>query len=94
MNLTIRNISSEVMEKIRTLSKLAKRSVNNEILLILEKGVQEKIESMTVHDRILTKETQINIWKKLANNWEDDRSTSEIIEDIYKNRTLGRSIEL
>ena len=41
MNLTIRNISSEVMEKIRTLSKLAKRSVNNEILLILEISVTQ-----------------------------------------------------
>ncbi|NIV99773.1 Arc family DNA-binding protein, partial [Candidatus Saccharibacteria bacterium] len=41
MDLTIRNIPDEVMEKIRTLSKLGRRSINNEILLLLEQSVQE-----------------------------------------------------
>ncbi len=43
MNLTIRNIPDEIIEKIRTLSQIEKRSLNNEILRIIENGVQTEI---------------------------------------------------
>ncbi len=43
---------------------------------------------------MITKELQISTWKRLANQWTDDRSTQEMIEDIYENRTQGREIEL
>ncbi len=94
MNLTIRNIPDEIIEKIRTLSKIGKRSMNNEILIILEQGVQEQIAQTVNREEHITKETQIKIWEKLANEWEDHRSTQEIIEDIYNNRTIGRDILL
>lgn len=94
MNLTIRNIPDEIMEKIRTLSKIAKRSINNEILILLESGVQEKINNLIKQEIHLTKETQINIWSQLAGKWEDDRSAAEIIEEIYSTRTMGREVEL
>jgi hypothetical protein len=94
MNLTIRNIPEEVMEKIRTLSKIAKRSINNEVLILLESSVQEKINNLKKQEMHISKETQISIWGKLAEKWDDDRSTAEIIEDIYSSRTLGREFEL
>lgn len=94
MNITIRNIPEDVIEKIRTLSKIGRRSLNNEILIILEKAVQYEIDVLMKQERFLSKETQLSIWKKLANEWEDDRSTEEIIEEIYNTRTLGREIEL
>ena len=43
--------------------------------------------------RFFFKEIQIKIWKKLAVKWVDDRSTAEIIEEIYHTRTMGRDIE-
>lgn len=94
MNITIRNIPEDVIEKIRTLSKIGRRSLNNEILMILEKAVQHEIDVLMKQERHLSKETQLSIWKKLANEWEDDRTTAEIIEEIYSTRTLGREIEL
>lgn len=94
MNITIRNIPEDVIEKIRTLSKIGRRSLNNEILIILEKAVQYEIDVLIKQERFLSKEIQLSIWKKLANEWEDDRSTEEIIEEIYNTRTLGREIEL
>ena len=54
MNLTIRNIPDNVINKIRTVSRMEKRSLNN----------------------------QINIWKRLSKELQDDRSTDEIINDI------------
>ncbi len=94
MNLTIRNIPDEIIEKIRTLSQIEKRSLNNEILRIIENGVQKEITRAWKEEKNITKETQIKIWSKLANEWDDDRTTEEIIKDIYINRTLGREIEL
>ncbi len=43
MNLTIRNIPDNVINKIRTLSQMEKRSLNNEILFVLERGIQDEI---------------------------------------------------
>jgi plasmid stability protein len=46
LNLTIRNIAENVIKKIRILSQMKKRSLNNEILLILENGVQEEVKHL------------------------------------------------
>lgn len=94
MNLTIRNIPEEVIEKIRTLSHMEKRSLNNEILLVLERGIQEEVKHLLNIKRNISKEAQISIWKKLSKEWQDDRSTEEIISDIYDNRTIGREFQL
>ncbi len=94
MNLTVRNIPEEIIKKIRTLSELEKRSLNNEILILLERGVQEEINTLFNFKNNITKGTQINIWKRLSKEWDDDRSAQKIIDDIYTNRTLGREIEL
>ena len=94
MNITVRNIPEEVIEKIRTLSRIARRSLNNEILIILERGVQKEIDNISMKKNFITTETQINIWTKLAELWEDDRTSAEIIEDIYTKRSPGRDIHL
>lgn len=94
MNITIRNIPEDVITKIKTISEMEKRSLNSEILLVLEKGMQEEIKNRFKIKNHISKSSQINIWKKLSNSWQDDRTTQEITEDIYQNRTLGREFEL
>lgn len=94
MNLTIRNIPDEVINKIRTLSQVERRSLNSEILMVLERGLNEKLGHLFNIKNNMTKELQINIWRGFENKWDDDRSTEEIITDIYNNRTMGRNIEL
>ena len=94
MNLTIRNIPDEVINKIRTLSQVERRSLNSEILIVLEHGLNEKLGHLFNIKSNMTKELQVNIWRGLAEKWEDDRSSQEIINDIYENRTMGRDIEL
>jgi plasmid stability protein len=91
-NLTVRNIPDEIIDKIKTLSELDKRSLNNEILVILEKGLFTEVKTRKYLK--ISKETQINIWKKLSGLWEDKRSTKEIVDDIYSNRSNGREINL
>lgn len=94
MNLTIRNIPDEIINKIRTLSQIERRSLNNEILIVLERGLYEKQGHLFGIKRNMTKELQVNIWRGLAAKWEDDRSSQEIINDIYEHRTMGRNVEL
>lgn len=89
-NLTVRNIPQATMEKIRYLSDLERRSINSEILVILDQAVNIKYAKKKIFKKQMSKEEQIAIWKDIAGQWEDDRSTEEIIDDIYKNRTLGR----
>ena len=94
MNLTIRNIPDYVINKIRTLSQMEKRSLNNEILLVLERGVQEEVRHLFNIKRNINKSAQIDSWRRLSKEWQDDRSTDEIINDIYNSRTLGREFQL
>mgnify|MGYP006303559133 FL=1 len=42
-NITIRNIPDEIFEQIKKLSSVEKRSINNELLVIIEKGTQSEI---------------------------------------------------
>ncbi|MCK5148293.1 hypothetical protein KAR48_16165 [bacterium] len=90
MNLTIRNIPDDVINKIRTLSQMERRSLNNEILLVLERGIQEEVKHFFNIKRNISKNIQIDIWRRLSKEWQDDRSTDAIIKDIYNSRTLGR----
>lgn len=91
-NITVRNIPDELIEKLKFLSKIQRRSLNNEILIVLENGLSDIIKKNKI--KIINKETQIEIWENLAGKWEDDRSTNEITEDIISKRTLGRDIIL
>ena len=93
-SITIRNIPDEVLERIRALSSIERRSLNNEILVILERGTYSEYEEKLLKHKYLSKSTQMEIWRKLAGTWEDSRSAKEIIEDIYSNRTVGREVQL
>jgi plasmid stability protein len=93
-NLTIRNIPDELLEKIKVLSKAERRSLNSEILIILEKGLDKKLSNSTASKSNISRNLQVEIWRTLASKWEDDRSTEKIIKDIYDHRTMGRNVEL
>jgi plasmid stability protein len=93
-SITVRNIPNDLLKKIRELSSLERRSVNSEILTILERGTYGEYEDKLKKRKYLSKETQIEIWKRLAGTWDDSRSAKEIIEDIYSHRTAGRGVVL
>lgn len=92
MNLTIRNIPEYIISRIKTLSEIEKRSLNSEILILLEKGLLK--ETRLNENRFINNETQTRIWSKLAGEWKDKRNTDEIIEDIYSSRSAGREFSI
>ena len=94
-SLTIRNIPSDTLTKIKILSKAERRSTNSEILLIIENGLKYyTCENAGVIERNVSKESQLEIWTMLLDGWEDDRKTEAIIDDIYTKRSVGRKTEL
>lgn len=94
-SLTVRNIPDGLLDRIRILSIHERRSVNNEVLAILEKGLDYQIiTELNKLPSLLSKSTQIDLWKDLCGKWADDRKTEEIIEDIYNARTEGRDVNL
>jgi plasmid stability protein len=93
-SITVRNIPDEVLKRLKALSSIDRRSLNNEILMILERGTFTEYEEKLKMQKAISKTTQIEIWKAVSGKWVDDRSTEEIIKDIYSHRTIGRDIKL
>ena len=93
-NITIRNIPDDVLERIKKLSEIERRSLNSELLMIIERGASDLLNAKIKEPKSISSLSQTNLWRNLSSSWEDTRSTREIIEDIYQNRTMGRPIEL
>jgi len=91
-SITIRDIPESVFEKVRILSKRDRRSMNSEFLTLLERGLNDRTGNLT--EDAVTPELQVEMWRMLAGGWIDERSTEEIIADIYTSRTKGRIISI
>ena len=93
-NITIRNIPDDVFAKIKRLSAIEKRSMNSEVLVIIERGTNSAIEETMKRAKHIPASIQKNLWMNLTRTWEDRRSMEEILEDIYGARTTGREFKL
>lgn len=93
-NITIRNIPEDIFSIIKKLSNLERRSLNNELLIIIEKGAASLMENKINEKKIISRASQINLWRNLSGKWEDTRTSEEIINDIYDSRTLGREFDI
>jgi plasmid stability protein len=92
VNLTIRNISEELMNKLRKRAALERRSINSEILILLEKSVfgytPEKMADQAAVD------AQAVLWQKLSGQWDDPRTAEEIASELFLTRTKGREVNM
>lgn len=93
-SLTVRNIPDDVMDKVRALAARERRSVNGQILVLLEAGLEVEADGWGEHPRPAGRGLQPALWEQLCGRWEDERSSEEIIADIRRHRTLGRTVEL
>ncbi len=91
-SLTIRNIPNNLLNKIKILSEIDRRSINSEILYILENSIST--DCVVQRNKDINRETQVKLWNRLSGEWKDKRKTEEIISDIYSNRSTGRDFSL
>jgi len=93
-NVTVRNIPDELLNKLRILSVLEKRSLNSEILIAIEKGMANESMRSKYGTVNPPKDTQLKLWRGLCGRWKDHRDTDKIISDIIGSRSEGRSVDL
>ena len=89
-SLTLRNIPEVLLESLRILSERERRSLNNELLVVIEEGLAAKSERIEAAP--LGPEIQADLWLDLCGKWLDDRTTNEIIVDIRSSRSGGREV--
>jgi hypothetical protein len=91
---TIRGLDEHVLERIRALAEVERRSLNSELLMLIDRALERELHFAGHRSAAVPKETQLRMWRRISGWWEDDRSTDEIIADIHATRTPGREIHL
>ena len=92
-SITIRGLDEQVLERIRSLARVERRSMNGELLVLIDRALEFDHGAQSQRAAV-PKETQLRIWRSIAGWWGDDRSTERIIADIHEHRTLGREVNL
>ena len=93
-NITIRNIPESVFEKIKFLSEVERRSLNNEMLVVIEMGIMELEKAHRKFRHVIGAETQAALWNELGGQWKDSKSKRQAIREIYDTRSMGREFPL
>lgn len=102
VNITIRNLPLELLKRMRIFAARSRRSLNSEMLIILEEGVSSRISteictgSNSFGSLVLQKTSPISsglrekIWSELCGSWTEERTLSEVISEIYTLRENGK----
>ena len=93
-NITIRNIPDSIFEKLKILSEIGRRSLNNELLIALENGVKELEDIHSRLDIRISAETQSALWGDISGKWKDHKSKEKQIKEMFEARSLGREVSL
>jgi plasmid stability protein len=93
-NLTVRNIPEALLEKLRLLSEIERRSLNSELLVVIEAGLNHLEKRPVSPSFHISAETQVSLWGEISGKWKDQRSKEEQIRETYEARTLGRDFSL
>ncbi len=93
-NITVRNIPDSVFEKIQLLSGLERRSINSELLIVIESGIHALESRLTSASHGPSAGTQIALWNDIAGKWKDKKPAKKLISEIYRSRSLGREVSL
>lgn len=93
-SITLKNISEPLLERIKVHAVRDKRSLNREILWLLEQAVMS-----SPRDPIMTgmqqRDAQLAAWQQLAGRWQGSaEETTAIVTDIYQSRSEGREFSL
>ena len=82
--LQVRDIDDRLYDRLKFAAKIDNRSISQQVITIL----QNYFTSVPVKPKNATEE-----FLKLADSWEDSRTTDEIIDDIYGSRVNSTRFE-
>lgn len=94
VNLTVRNIPDTILQHIRFYAIGSRRSVNSELLILLEEGLAARVrESVTEHRAAFPPASREMLWKELCGSWKEKEEISERIKAVYRIRGGQRNEE-
>lgn len=84
VSLTLRNIPEELLKRIKIFASGSRRSMNSELLVILEEGIASRTsKGITTTANGLSPAGREKIWTELCGEWKDSRKTQAVIEQVY-----------
>ena len=92
-SITIKNIPDRLLTQLRERAAIESRSMNREIIRLLETSLLADRMRPLEHRRALA-EMQAQAWSHLAGRWISDLPVEDEIAGIYAARSAGREIEL
>lgn len=75
-NLTLRSIPESVLDKLRALAAAERRSLNGEILVLIEGGLERETTEAREDKSPMSTATQARLWEGLCGQWQDDSGSS------------------
>jgi len=92
-SLTLKDIPTLLMERLRSRAAQDQRSLNREAIWLLEQALESTADPAS---RLRQEsDAQLRAWEALSGRWEGSEwDTDDLIEDIYHSRTPCRAIAL
>lgn len=97
VSLTIRNIPEEILKRIRIFAARERRSMNSEMLMVIEEGISSRIAAETVTGSytagLLSAGTALSsagrekVWSELCGEWKDSKSEREALNEVLQLRS-------
>ena len=92
-SITIKNIPDRLLARLREQAATENRSMNREIIRLLDLCLSTDRARLPVHHRTLA-DAQVQAWSRLGGRWVSDDSVEDEVAAIYATRSGGREIEL
>lgn len=93
-SITLKNISEPLLERIKVHAARDKRSLNREILWLLEQAIMGSPRDPATIG-MQQRDAQLAAWQQLAGRWQGSvTEAAAIVTDIYQSRSEGREFSL
>ena len=90
-SLTLKNVPSELLERLRSRAEADRRSLNQEAIVLLDEVLRG---SSTSGSRRAPGVGAQPAWKRLVGKWAGDDDTQALVDEIYRRRSKGRKVAL
>lgn len=88
VSLTLRNIPQSLLERVRHFARGERRSLNSELLVLLEEGVvgRNDLQSRS-NGELPVIRVRTHLWNELCGGWQGGGSITSMIEEVLSFRS-------
>jgi hypothetical protein len=90
-SLTLKNVPDELLGAVREAAEADRRSLNQQIIHLLEVALVQRIEKP---GRAREIEAQLAEWRRLASKWQPDLAPAAEADKLIRRRSRGRRVDL